>query len=289
MRRGGEPGPTARRPAAWWWLVPVAVASLVVAPWPVTLDAPGAVTARVVVFGDSLAFQAAPYFAWLVEAGGRATVEQHTFGGTNVCDWLATMRRVADTERPQAAVLEFVGNTFTPCMRGCSPGGAAAIERTCADLSLAVAVFRSVGTRVYLVGTPVTRAQWRSRDRRRDELNRRIAALAKAAGRGVRYVDAGAAVEGRGGSFVTSLPCLFFEPCNGPVVGGVREDVVRSPDGVHFCPGQSGNAVGQVGGCRGYSSGAFRFAAAMAGPVIDDLHLGRHPPRPAVALGERRP
>jgi hypothetical protein len=235
--------------------------------------------AKVVLFGDSLAYQAAPYFAWLVEAGGRATVEEHTFGGTNVCDWLVTMRRVA-AEHPQAVVLEFVGNTFTRCMAGCTPGSATARGRTCADLALAVRIFRSAGARVYLVGTPVTRAEWTQRDPRRKELNRRIAALAARAGKDVTYVDAGRAVEGPGGSYVAVLPCLFFEPCTGPVVEGVRNDVVRSPDGVHLCPKQSGNVTGVVGGCTRYSSGAFRFAAAMAGPVIGGLHLsGRRPSR----------
>ncbi len=230
--------------------------------------------ARVVLFGDSLAFQAAPYFAWIVEAGGRATVTEHTFGGTNVCDWLPTMRRAAG-EHPQAVVLEFVGNTFTRCMAGCTAGSAAAVARTCTDLAVAVKVFRAAGARVYLVGTPVTRAQWVRRDPHRDQLNRRIAALAAASGRGVAYVDAGRAVEGRGGAYTAVLPCLYFEPCTGPLVAGVRNDVVRSPDGVHFCPGESGDAVGVVGGCTVYSSGAFRFAAAMAGPVIRDLRLGR--------------
>lgn len=234
--------------------------------------------ARVELFGDSLAFQAAPYFAWLVEAGGRAAVAEHTFGGTNVCDWLPTMRRVA-VRHPQAVVLEFVGNTFTPCMAGCTAGSARAVARTCTDLAVAVRVFRAVGARVYLVGAPITRAQWVRRDPHRNDLNRRIAALAASAGRDVTYVDAGRAVEGRGGAYTAVLPCLFFEQCTGPVVAGVRDDVVRSPDGVHFCPGQTGNAVGQVGGCTVYSSGAFRFAAAMAGPVIRDLHLGRAPGR----------
>ena len=87
------------------------------------------------------------------------------------------------------------------------------------------------------------------------------------------YVDAGAAVEGPGGTFTSTLPCLAAERCTGPVVNGVPSNIVRSPDGGHFCPNSSGNAAGQVGTCDTYSSGAFRYAAAIAAPIRADFHL----------------
>jgi hypothetical protein len=48
---------------------------------------------------------------------------------------------------------------------------------------------------------------------------------------------------------------------------------VRSPDGTHFCPTSSGGANGLVGRCAAYSSGAFRYASAMAAPIRADFHL----------------
>jgi hypothetical protein len=72
---------------------------------------------------------------------------------------------------------------------------------------------------------------------------------------GVGYVDAGAAVENADGSFAHALPCLAGEPSCGPA----GSNVVRNDDGVHFCPGAS-----VPGTCTEYSSGAFRFADAMA-------------------------
>ena len=67
-----------------------------------------------------------------------------------------------------------------------------------------------------------------------------------------------AAVEGPGGVYTPTLPCFIGEPCTGPVVRGVLSNVVRSADGVHFCP------VAEVDErCPVYSSGAFRFADAM--------------------------
>jgi hypothetical protein len=120
--------------------------------------------------------------------------------------------------------------------------------------------------------TPITQSEWTSRDSKCDALNLAFASLAAKHPTQVTSVDAGRAVEGPHQSFVSTLPCLFFEPCTGPTIAGVRTNLVRSPDVVHF-PNQVGNAVGVVPGCDTYSSGAFRFAAAMAGRVIRELGL----------------
>jgi hypothetical protein len=162
-------------------------------------------------------------------------------------------------------------------MSGCALGSPAAVNRYCSAVSTAIQAFLGVGTHVFLVGTPISRTQWIAHDSDWDALNLAFAALAAKHPDHVTYVDAGRAVEGPDKSFVWTLPCLSFEPCTGPTIAGVRTNVVRSPDGVHFCPDQSGNAVGQVTRCDVYSSGAFRFAAAMAGPVIREFRLARTP------------
>jgi hypothetical protein len=71
------------------------------------------------------------------------------------------------------------------------------------------------------------------------------------------------------GQYTDSLPCLPNEPCTGPVIHGVRTNRVRAPDGVHFCPV---TVLGRAP-CPVWSSGAFRFGAAMAAPVIADFGL----------------
>ena len=228
---------------------------------------------QVVIFGDSLAYQADPYFNMLVQASSQAKVNDFAAGGTAVCDWLTKMRAVAQSERPQVAVIEFSGNTFTSCMRGCVPESGAAVSRYCSDMATAVQIFLASDTRVILVGTPINYTEWSTHDTHWDDLNKATSALARRYPGHVTFVDAGRAVEGPGQSFVWMLPCLYFEPCTGPTSGGMRTNVVRSPDGVHFCVSQSGNVVGQVRRCSKYSSGAFRFAAAMASPVIRILHL----------------
>ena len=232
-------------------------------------------TVRVGLFGDSLAVQSEPYFNLLVQAGGKADVTDFSYGGTAACDWLSKMRTYARTEHPQAVVFEFIGNTFTACMKGCLFGSPAAVTLYCSAISTAINVFLGLGTHVFLVGTPITRSEWIAHDSSGTPstwLSRlwRPSILLE-----VTYVDAGRAVEGPHQSFVSTLPCLFFEPCTGPTIDGVRTNVVRSPDGIHFCPNQVGNAVGVVPGCDTYSSGAFRFAAAMAGPVIREFGLAK--------------
>jgi hypothetical protein len=66
------------------------------------------------------------------------------------------------------------------------------------------------------------------------------------------------------GAFTWSLPCLPFEPCT----GASGTNIVRSPDGVHFCPTGDTTIEGYFEVCNVYSSGAFRFAAAMLGPAL---------------------
>lgn len=231
--------------------------------------------AQIGLFGDSLAVQAEPYFNMLVQAGGKAQVTDFTYGGTAACDWLSKMRRFARHQHPEAVVFEFIGNTFTACMEGCRFRSPAAVSLYCSAISSAINVFLHLGTHVFLIGAPITRSEWLTHDTNWGGLNRAFAGLAAKHPKQVSYVDAGRAVEGPGQSYVSTLPCLFFEPCTGPTVGGIQTNIVRSPDGVHFCPDLVGNAVGVVPGCTTYSSGAFRFAAAMAGPVLRQFHLGR--------------
>jgi hypothetical protein len=228
---------------------------------------------RIGLFGDSLSVQSEPYFNYLLASGDEAQVQDFAYGGTAACDWLSRMRAYARTKHPRAVVFEFVGNTFTSCMGGCAAESTTAVHRYCVSVAAAIQVFLRLGTHVFLAGTPISRTEWTSHDPDWDLLNRAFALLASHHPGRVTYIDAGKAVEGLDGSYVSTLPCLSFEPGTGPVVDGVQSNLVRSPDGVHFCPAQVGNAVGQVSQCNVYSSGSFRFAAAMAGPLIRSLHL----------------
>ena len=213
---------------------------------------------KVDVYGDSLALQAEPYFKEMLSARDARNVTYYSsYGGTAICDWLPAMRSVAARTRPQAVVLEFSGNAMTHCMSGLRYYTPAYYAKYRADTMEALAIWLPTGAHIYLIGAPVTRAQ-QARLPTWDALNLQYAQIATSDPENVTYVDAGRAVEGRNGTYTRTLACLAGEPCTGPVVRGIPSNVVRSADGVHFCP----TATGGVS-CPVYSSGAFRFAAAM--------------------------
>ncbi len=236
---------------------------------------------RIDLFGDSLVGQAKPFFVPILQSTHAAELHANNYGGTAICDWLTAMRRAA-SRRPQAVVIEFEGNNMTPCMDHEARGTRAYFDKYRTDAARAVGDFVPGGTHVYLIGAPVTLAEWAHHQTDWMVLNGIYASLAAKDPTRITYVDAGAAVEGPHQSFVWSLPCLANEPCTGPVVDGIRHDMVRAADGVHFCPGAFGNAKGQIRRCAVYSSGAFRFASAMAAPILARYHL--HPTVPVARV-----
>jgi hypothetical protein len=214
----------------------------------------------VVLFGDSLAWEARGYFSALIRASGDAPLT-FTRSGSALCDWLSKMRSVEARFHPRAVELEYSGNALTACMRGYTPPSTAYFEKYRADTLTAISIFRAGGAHVFLIGAPINRDDTSVRNW--DELNGQYRAIAEADPEAVTYVDAGAAVEGPGHTFRATLPCLMDEPCTGPVVGGIPSNIVRAPDGGHFCPVEKDPELGIIGPCPVYSSGAYRYAFAM--------------------------
>jgi hypothetical protein len=217
---------------------------------------------RVALFGDSLSWEAQPYYTSLVHATGETALTYDSHGGTAVCDWLSRMAEVATSYHPVAVQLQFSGNALTSCMAGYAPPSQAFLNKYRADTLAAIQVFVPVGTHVFLIGAPINQSQRSDPDWK--ALNLQYAEIAAADPTHVTYVDAGTAVEGPNHTWVQTLPCLAIEPCLGPVLEGVPSNDVRAPDGAHFCPVVSGDQSGVIGGCPVYSSGAFRYANAMA-------------------------
>ena len=231
--------------------------------------------ARVVLYGDSLASEAGGYFRDALAAGGVTDVTLQVFGGTAICDWLDRMRTDAATLRPTAVVVEFSGNAITPCMTDASGQSLAADtasyhERYLVDAREVLSIFEATGTRVYFAGAPITRKTEESEQIDARWLNELYAALAESADHGT-YVDAGQATL-LDDHWTATLPCLPGEPCTGGVdARGTPVNVVRAPDGGHFCPGAPDANRGVTEECPVWSSGAYRFANAMAAPVLRDL------------------
>jgi hypothetical protein len=213
---------------------------------------------QVVLFGDSLGYQAEPYLDMFFEQTHNYTVSNYTYGGTATCDWLSRMVAAA-ADRPQAALLVFSGNAFTPCMDGVTLRSPQYYDLYTTYTEQAIGIFSAVGAHVFLVGTPVDEssvAGW-------DQLDDIYRQLAQANPLTVTYVDAGAAVETVAGRFTWRLACMSIEPSCGPD----GTNVVRSPDGIHFCPDGRPAARGVTAPCDEYSPGAFRFALAIVSAV----------------------
>jgi hypothetical protein len=224
----------------------------------------------VVLYGDSLAWEARDHFVWALAAAG-ADVQARTMGGTAICDFLPAMHEDAGALRPDAVVVEFSGNALTPCIRGNGAlyGREEHLEAYRADARSVLSIFPSA--RVYFAGAPMAAT---AREQRAfhggafNDLYREVAASDPDA----RYVDAGAAVLDHG-RWTRTLPCLPEEPCTGGIDAlGRSVNVVRASDGAHLCPAAA-LAVdrGVTSRCTVWSSGAYRYGTAMAAAVIADL------------------
>jgi hypothetical protein len=170
-------------------------------------------------------------------------------------------------------VVEFSGNALTPCMKaldGTPLSGLAYLEKYAADGAAVIDIFTPGHALVFFAAAPVSLGAELAHDPTTRTLHAIYAALAQYSPFG-RYADAGASVllDGR---WTQTLPCLPTEPCTGGRdLNGTPVDVVRAPDGAHFCPGAPAAVRGVTTACSVWSSGSWRFGNAMAAPVVAEL------------------
>lgn len=209
---------------------------------------------RIALYGDSLISEAGQDFESLAKLSS-ASVQVHAFPGTSPCNYFTSMAAAAKDWHPTVAMLAFTGDAFTACMDGVQVGTSAYFTKYKDDTQTAISIFRSIGAKVILVGLPADASAILTRNA--SALNQIYRSLAKAHP-GVTYDDAGQAVMAKG-RFTWTLHCLSGEPCTGPD----KTNIVRAPDGVHFCPNGKTSPGSGFEQCDVYSSGAFRFASAM--------------------------
>jgi hypothetical protein len=228
---------------------------------------------RILFMGDSLAYEARYYFDFVVGYSGRANVEDSmVYGGTAICDWLEKLPLKLAQFRPDIAVVEFAGNNFTDCMRDPSTGqgytGFPLVKKYLDDANAAMKTFKKFNVSVYWVNPPES---CKTRDRPLTSVFIRMASRWSNAD----YLDTNSVLVPNG-DCARYLPCLDGEPCTAiDPSTGQRAAVVRAPDGRHFCPDGGEAVAGVTSTCDEWSSGAYRYATAVAVPIIQQYDLTR--------------
>ena len=201
---------------------------------------------RVVLAGDSITDQVAPYLEWILSEA--ATIEHRHLWGTALCDWFADSKGDLGLEHleswePHLYIVDHGGNGMTPCMAdaaGLPLTGEAYTEKYLADTEYVLELASRTGSRVLLVDQPVSRGGFRSGT---GEIYRSMPV--RHPGGLVRFFSTWPAIT-PDGQFVQSAPCEVYEP--GCVDG--RGELREPPPNVHL-----------------EALGAWRYAVA----IVDEL------------------
>ena len=213
-------------------------------PTPIDLEANELL--RVVLTGDSITDQVAPYLEWILSR--TATIEHRHLWGTALCDWFSDNRgdlglEYLESWQPHLYIVDHGGNGITPCMAdaaGLPLTGEAYTAKYLADTEYVVELALRTGSRVLLVDQPVSRGDYRSGT---GEIYRSMPV--RHPGGLVRFFSTWPALT-PGGQFVQSAPCEATEP--GCVDG--RGELREPPPNVHL-----------------EALGAWRYAVA----IVDEL------------------
>ena len=231
---------------------------------PVRESVDRALPTRVSLFGDSLADQSRAAFADRMHRLAPGDLTVSTFPGTAPCDFREQIVADLIARRPQVVVLEFSGNSSTPCMRNdrgaqLRIGSDAWRDRYLDNLAAVVKVATATDTTVVWATAPPVDHPGSPQDYPRVL----AAAVRKVAAHEphLEVAETGAALTNDDHSYRTSLPCRPDERelCTDGRI------VVRSIDRLHFdCHGAS--VVWTT--CPGYSAGAHRYGDALADAAI---------------------
>jgi len=224
--------------------------------------APTSSPTRVILYGDSLAREAAAEFTAQLCA---PTVEvlTRTQPGAALCDFTTLIESEADALAPDIVLIQFSGNRITPCVsdgQGAPLAGAALWARYESDAESIAAFFDTRAVDVAWVAPPGVVGG--AEPPLRAVFERVVAAhLATAS-----IIDGGVGLRDATGIYRLEVPCLPEEAALSSCFQG--QITVRLPiDGFHFCPVLAPDA------CPAYNAGAVRFGRALANPVRTALGI----------------
>ncbi|MEI6453685.1 MAG: hypothetical protein WCO31_03765 [Actinomycetes bacterium] len=223
---------------------------------------------RILITGDSIEHQASTYEASMLAATGQVGVKLVTVPGISFCALWPMITKNLKSFKPTVVVIELIGTGYSPCSK---KYGALHSDAWFSALGQAlekgvVAMAAAGVSQVQLDAGPAAKINedWKSR------LIGLYNILALAHPDLVKQITPGLAVEGPGGSWTKSLPCLASEVASGACAQAKSVNPgtipVRSPDTFHLCTQAPVNPYSAV--CPSYSSGAFRYAAATVAPLI---------------------
>ena len=198
----------------------------------------------VIVYGDSLAWQARSPLEFLGHANG-VNLKVRAAGGIAACDQVASVRQdLAAAVKPRAIVLEFWGNNLTPCMGAPRSGAEGFTHGTSAYFDPWRSSLDAIQAAAAEAGVPVL---WAAAPPRHysdvdPDLNEVFEGMARR--RGWQVIPAGDVVADPAGRWVRRLPCNDFDVASGNCRNGVVE--VRDADHVHFAEGTDGSWPGAV-------------------------------------------
>lgn len=219
---------------------------------------------HVVFFGDSLLWEAQDVIRFF---GGfrEVDIDVHASGGTALCDWSHSIAGALADPGVDEVVIAFSGNNLTPCAKD---GSGVSLQ------GKALGELYGHATELLMDAAPADKpvlwvtAPSNSGPNPNGDAVQRATVAAASAFPNAQIVEGGEHIT-PGGRWSATQPCIFFEPCEGPVTAGVQHNVVRAPDGAHFCP------TPYVAGltCDSYSSGALRYGLTILGPALQALGL----------------
>lgn len=227
--------------------------------------------AHVIVYGDSLVVQAAPYLTSVARALD-IEVTVRAYGGIAPCDATPQMVRDLKERSPNLVLYAFSGNSFSDCMRDGNDAVATyddVISKYRTDLERAAAITTQAGV-PFLIASPPAAQDRADEWRELDTVFRTIAADRQPQ---VQYADAGVQIA-PDGEFAATQRCMPFDLGFGVASGSCGDEGqsvdVRASDGVHFCSDPRAATV-NAASCTGYSSGALRYAIALVTAAKLDL------------------
>jgi hypothetical protein len=234
-------------------------------------------TLSVVGFGDSEGAETDQFLGGaLRDADGvTTTFTPHDFPGTAVCDWIenGTMELAVNAN---VVALFFDGDGFTPCTDPSSHLSPAALDDlTIADMKVAINMLLAGTVQHVLVISPVP--DHPSTTMPSDYLAPRLESMVRSYHNPrVSYIDSPSLSVSPTGAVPTTMPCTNLEItgglCQGPVVNGVRTNLVFATNG-HFCLASLTSAAPAVpppspAPCPGFQPGAWRWANAEAKAIF---------------------